>query len=345
MFLVGLPRSGTTLIEQILASHAQVFGAGEIKLAGDTWPRSADRRGPSSALPVEPRDGPPSRFAALGKASRIQRHGGSHRGQDAGQLLVSGSVGELFPGRIHPLPPRSRDVAVSCWMTRFREIRWASDQQHIASRFHQYQRIMEHWREVLPAPLLEVDYEETVADLEGVARSSWPGAAWNGSRRAWSSTGRSGRSEPPALSRSASRSSGHRWEGGSTTSRFWLRYSPRYPEESSLTMATVPEALAMAIHNHQSGQLQAAEQIYRQILAAEPNHADALHLLGVAAAQAGKYEAAVDYIGRAIRLKGRLPFHIIWGAYHPLRRIPEAIACYRRAWNWGRTLPRPTQSG
>ena len=55
-------------------------------------------------------------------------------------------------------------------MTHFREVRWANDQRHIASRFHDYQRIMEHWRKVLPVPLLEVDYEETVANLEGVAR-------------------------------------------------------------------------------------------------------------------------------------------------------------------------------
>jgi hypothetical protein len=62
----------------------------------------------------------------------------------------------------------------------FREVRWANDQQHIASRFHEYQRIMEHWRKVLPVPLLEVDYEETVADLEGVARKlvAWCGLAW-----------------------------------------------------------------------------------------------------------------------------------------------------------------------
>jgi hypothetical protein len=73
-----------------------------------------------------------------------------------------------------------RDVAVSCWMTRFERIRWASDQQQMASRFHEYQRLMEHWRKFLPVPLLEVDYEETVADLEGVARKlvAWCGLAW-----------------------------------------------------------------------------------------------------------------------------------------------------------------------
>jgi protein O-GlcNAc transferase len=52
-------------------------------------------------------------------------------------------------------------------------------------------------------------------------------------------------------------------------------------------MATIPEALAIAIHHHQNGRLQAAEQIYRQILQAEPDEADALHLLGVLAHQVG----------------------------------------------------------
>src|SRR5207237_349697 len=63
-----------------------------------------------------------------------------------------------------------RDVAVSCWMTNFNKIRWANDMEHIAARFEQYQRLMAHWRQVLPVPLHQVDYEETVADLEGVAR-------------------------------------------------------------------------------------------------------------------------------------------------------------------------------
>jgi hypothetical protein len=73
-----------------------------------------------------------------------------------------------------------RDIAVSCWMTNFRQIRWANDLDHIASRFHEYQRLMEHWRTTLPVPLLHIDYEETVADFEAVARRliSWCGLEW-----------------------------------------------------------------------------------------------------------------------------------------------------------------------
>ena len=65
-------------------------------------------------------------------------------------------------------------------MTNFRHIRWANDPEHIASRFAAYRRLMDHWRRALPVPLLEVDYEETVADLEGVARQlvAWCGLAW-----------------------------------------------------------------------------------------------------------------------------------------------------------------------
>jgi hypothetical protein len=55
-------------------------------------------------------------------------------------------------------------------MTAFRHINWANDPEQIAARFLDYRRLMTHWREVVPVPVLEVEYEDTVADLEGVAR-------------------------------------------------------------------------------------------------------------------------------------------------------------------------------
>ena len=98
-------------------------------------------------------------------------------------------------------------------------------------------------------------------------------------------------------------------------------------------MATISEALAIALEHHQGGRLQAAEQIYRQILQVEPNHPDALHLLGVIASTVGKPEIAIDYMGRALQLKpDYAEAHANLGlAFNNQGNLDEAVASYRRA--------------
>ncbi len=100
-------------------------------------------------------------------------------------------------------------------------------------------------------------------------------------------------------------------------------------------MATISEALAIAVQHHQAGRLQAAEQVYRQILAVEPNQPDAIHLLGVIASRLGRPEVAVQYIERAIQLRGSDgAFHYNLGnALLAQGRPDEAIACFQRAWS------------
>jgi len=98
-------------------------------------------------------------------------------------------------------------------------------------------------------------------------------------------------------------------------------------------MATIPEALAIAIQHHQAGRLQAAEQIYRQIVKVDPNQADAIHLLGVIAYQAGNLDEAVASYRRALELK---PDHAkahnnLGVAFTRQGKLDEAVACYRRA--------------
>lgn len=98
-------------------------------------------------------------------------------------------------------------------------------------------------------------------------------------------------------------------------------------------MATLSEVLAIATQHHRAGRLQAAEQIYREILSVVPDQPDALHLLGVLALQAGRHGLAVQYIGRAVELQGNAAdFHSNLGsAYRGLGKSPEAAACWRRA--------------
>jgi tetratricopeptide (TPR) repeat protein len=183
VFVVGLPRSGTSLVEQILSSHSHVFGAGELNLAREAF--AAATAGGMK---------PGTQLASLDRQSipqLAQRHLEELGRRNADALRVVDKMPDnyFYLGFLAAQFPRARfihcrrdlrDVAVSCWMTNFREIRWANDPGHIAARFGDYLRLMEHWRKSLPVPLLEVVYEETVTDLEAAARRlvSWCGLEW-----------------------------------------------------------------------------------------------------------------------------------------------------------------------
>jgi tetratricopeptide (TPR) repeat protein len=181
VFVFGLPRSGTTLVEQILASHSRIFGAGELKLTRqsfDAIPSILERPGPAleHISRLTPR--------AVGRLAeqhlrRLENLVDSHPAERIvdkmpDNYIYLGLLAAMFPRAVFIHCRRDlRDVALSCWITDFRpeNIPWASDPAYMGSRFEQYLRLMDHWRRVAPAPIHEVNYEDTVADLEGVARN------------------------------------------------------------------------------------------------------------------------------------------------------------------------------
>jgi tetratricopeptide (TPR) repeat protein len=186
VFIFGLPRSGTTLLEQMLASHSLVFGAGELRYCDETLrllPKAVHRNDtPFNCLRDLDRE--TTRYLA-------RQHAGWLRALDERALRIVdkmpdnyaqlGLISVLFPqARLIHCRRDLRDVALSCWMTNFHSVPWACDPDHIIARFEEYSRVMEHWRNVLPSPYLDVDYEETVEDTEGVARRivKWCGLEW-----------------------------------------------------------------------------------------------------------------------------------------------------------------------
>jgi tetratricopeptide (TPR) repeat protein len=98
-------------------------------------------------------------------------------------------------------------------------------------------------------------------------------------------------------------------------------------------MSTLSDALANALAHHRAGRLPEAKQIYRQILAANPNDPNAWHLLGVIACEFGNPEMAIECIGRALQLRpdSAEAHYNLARAFHEQQRLNDAIASYRRA--------------
>ena len=96
---------------------------------------------------------------------------------------------------------------------------------------------------------------------------------------------------------------------------------------------SIPQAFALALQHHQAGRLAEAEALYRQILAAEPQHAAALHHVGVIAHQLGRYDLAVEWIHRSLAATpGSASAYCDLGeAYRAMDRVDDAIGAYRAA--------------
>jgi tetratricopeptide (TPR) repeat protein len=178
VFIVGMTRSGTTLIEQILASHPQVHGSGELALfdqAAGAIRNSLPGR-PQFPDMLQAMSG--EHFRALG-ASYLEKITRPARG--ALRVTDKMPVNFLFAGLIHLALPNATiihavrdpaDTCMSCFATHFTNGQAHTyDLAELGRYYRHYQTLMRHWHAVLPpGRIMDVQYEELVADLEGVAR-------------------------------------------------------------------------------------------------------------------------------------------------------------------------------
>lgn len=188
VFIVGLPRSGTTLTEQILSAHPLLHGAGELSDLAALATRSL----------TDSDDLPWQAAARLEDEMTSRRYAhqyldGLRRGAPRGRLRISDKqplnffhlafTALLFPqARVIHCKRGARDNALSIWMENFNlDQRYATDFDDLAYFLAQERRLMAHWQCALPLQILDVQYEEVVADLEGQARRliEFLGAPWD----------------------------------------------------------------------------------------------------------------------------------------------------------------------
>ena len=178
VFVVGMPRSGTTLIEQILASHSEVFGAGELEEFGKAVARLGAADGVSVAFPENVPTLSAQALRQLGKSYLDAIRGAAG---PVKRIVDKLPLNFTFVGLIHLALPDARiiwarrdpiDTCVSCFSILFRGAQpHTYDLGELGRYYRAYEALMEHWRSVLPeGVLLEVQYEEVVDDLESQAR-------------------------------------------------------------------------------------------------------------------------------------------------------------------------------
>lgn len=174
IFIIGMPRSGTTLVEQILASHPLVFGAGEI----DEVPRLSPRFKTRAAVDfytdkLLPTVGAARALAAdyLKYLTKLSKGASRVTVKTLENVLHLGVIATLFPGaRIIHCRRDPMDICVSCYFQNFRDIEFAWSLEDIGVYYGAYEKLMAHWARVLPLPIHEVVYEELIHNQERVSR-------------------------------------------------------------------------------------------------------------------------------------------------------------------------------
>ena len=184
ILVVGMPRSGTTLTEQILSSHPLIEGAGELSdlkrlhdlvASPPQWRQGITALGEAKCKELSARY-----LAELDRHSRTAAHVVDKMPHN---FLLLGFIALLFPrARIIHCRRDPMDNCVSCYTHRFNKAHgYSTDMKTMGLYYREYRRLMQHWRKVLPLKMLELDYEEMIADQETMSRRliDFAGLEWD----------------------------------------------------------------------------------------------------------------------------------------------------------------------
>ena len=171
IFIVGMPRSGTSLVEQILASQGEVYGAGERPYLHDECRREAAAVGQDLPEAISAFDDAAFRRIAGGYLQRLKSQAPDARcitDKMPQNFLYVGLIARAFPGaKIIHCRRGAMDTCASIYKRFFTSPNpWAYDLAALGGYYRLYEEIMAHWHELLPGRMFDIAYEDLVEEPE-----------------------------------------------------------------------------------------------------------------------------------------------------------------------------------
>ena len=321
VFILGMPRSGTTLVEQILGSHSQVFGAGELSLIPEliqklnAWETKVGSRREYPEC-VDEMTADESRKFAQKHLEELQAYA-----PNASRIVDKlphnfehiGLIKLIFPNaRILHLKREPRDVAMSNYFVdygaKFGGMGFAYDLSWIGEQLVDHQRLMQHWHQVFPGQILEVDYDALVEDVKSWAERiiSYMGLPWEDGVLSFQDLDRAVKTASVWQVRQpvykTSKAKWKRYEQHLDPLEMALAEIPPMPVASPLPLLE-PGLFLKGMEHLKNNRAKDAEALFRRLLAARPAHAAAYHFLGAALLQLGQVENARKEMRRSVELR------------------------------------------
>ena len=187
VFILGMPRSGSTLVEQIISSHPQVHGAGEIEAMPTITRSIAQQLEYANPYPecMSLFDGEMAKEYSARYLQDLALHSSTAKritDKMPGNFFRVGLIKALFPdARIIHCQRNHLDSGISIFLNFFPDLKWSFELTELGNYCLDYQRLMSHWHRLFPGEIFDVQYEELVMDQERVSKQliDYLGLEWH----------------------------------------------------------------------------------------------------------------------------------------------------------------------
>lgn len=327
VYVLGMPRSGTTLIEQIIAGHSQIFGAGELGVIPQViqglnrWERHT---GSGRCYPDCIDD--LTSYVTAGIANNVLKElqeyapGAKHIVDKLPHNFENiGLIKFLFPlAKIISVRRDPRDIALSNYFTDYQAkhggMGFAYDLTQIGEQLADHNLIMHHWKMIFPGEILEINYEDVVDDLEECARImlAYIGVDWEPDVLRFNELERSVKTASVwQVRQPIYKTSKEKWRRYQSHLAPLIQGTNAKIEPEPITMITLPEPgfLTDGVELYRKGELDAAEMSFKKMLHHNPDHAACNYMVGLIYLSKGHKKDGIELVKKAL---DKVPWQKEW---------------------------------